>query len=78
MRYALEGSGYLKRKPDPSDARAVLFTLTARGAALKEKLSRSITILGKNGSTLWAGSGMTSQDHASGVSNACWGEACRI
>jgi DNA-binding MarR family transcriptional regulator len=44
VRYALEESGYLKRKPDPSDARAVLFSLTARGAALEEKLSRSITI----------------------------------
>lgn len=35
--YALEDGGYLKRKPDPDDARAVLFTFTAKGAALKEK-----------------------------------------
>lgn len=38
--YALEESSYLKRKPDPSDARAVLFTFTARGEALKEKAQR--------------------------------------
>jgi DNA-binding MarR family transcriptional regulator len=35
--YQLEASGYLKRKSDPSDARAVLFILTAKGEALKKK-----------------------------------------
>lgn len=38
--YQLEGSGYLKRKHDPYDARAVLFILTAKGEALKEKAQR--------------------------------------
>ena len=35
--YQLEENGYLKRKPDPSDARAVLFLLTPKGEDLKEK-----------------------------------------
>jgi DNA-binding MarR family transcriptional regulator len=35
--YQLEESGYLKRKNDPSDARAVLFILTAKGQTLKTK-----------------------------------------
>lgn len=35
--YQLEEAGYLKRKNDPSDARAVLFILTAKGLALKTK-----------------------------------------
>jgi DNA-binding MarR family transcriptional regulator len=33
--YQLEEDGYLKRKNDPSDARAVLFILTQKGQALK-------------------------------------------
>lgn len=35
--YPLETSGYLKRKDDPLDARAVLFTLTEKGQVLKSK-----------------------------------------
>jgi DNA-binding MarR family transcriptional regulator len=35
--YQLEGYGYLKRKNDPLDARAVLFILTEKGQALKNK-----------------------------------------
>jgi DNA-binding MarR family transcriptional regulator len=35
--YQLEASGYLKRKNDPLDARAVLFTFTEKGEALKSK-----------------------------------------
>lgn len=35
--YQLEDNGYLKRKPDPDDARAVLFHLTAKGQALRIK-----------------------------------------
>ena len=35
--YQLEESGYLKRKDDPSDARAVLFILTSKGQALKTR-----------------------------------------
>jgi DNA-binding MarR family transcriptional regulator len=35
--YQLEEAGYLKRKDDPRDARAVLFILTAKGQALKTK-----------------------------------------
>lgn len=35
--YQLEEHGYLKRKPDPGDARAVLFHLTAKGHALRTK-----------------------------------------
>jgi DNA-binding MarR family transcriptional regulator len=35
--YQLEEYGYLKRKPDPEDARAVLFYLTSKGQALKTK-----------------------------------------
>jgi DNA-binding MarR family transcriptional regulator len=35
--YQLEASGYLKRKADSSDARAVLFVLTTKGEALKKK-----------------------------------------
>jgi DNA-binding MarR family transcriptional regulator len=35
--YQLEGQGYLKRKHDLEDARAVLFILTAKGQALKNK-----------------------------------------
>ena len=35
--YQLEDGGYLKRKSDPSDARAVLFILTAKGQALRTK-----------------------------------------
>jgi DNA-binding MarR family transcriptional regulator len=35
--YQLEEYGYLKRKPDPEDARAILFYLTAKGLALKTK-----------------------------------------
>jgi DNA-binding MarR family transcriptional regulator len=35
--YQLEMFGYLKRKPDPDDARAMLFILTAKGQLLKEK-----------------------------------------
>jgi DNA-binding MarR family transcriptional regulator len=35
--YQLEDYGYLKRKPDPEDARAVLFNLTAKGQALRTK-----------------------------------------
>ena len=34
--YQLEEYGYLKRKGDPDDARAVLFVLTAKGETLKE------------------------------------------
>jgi len=33
--YQLEDSGYLKRKPDPEDARAILFYLTTQGQALR-------------------------------------------
>lgn len=33
--YQLEEHGYLRRKPDPDDARAVLFVLTAKGEKLK-------------------------------------------
>ena len=35
--YQLEAYGYLKRKNDPLDARAVLFTLTEKGQVLKRK-----------------------------------------
>ncbi len=35
--YQLEGYGYLKRKNDPLDARAVLFILTEKGEILKNK-----------------------------------------
>ena len=35
--YQLEASGYVKRKPDCTDARAVLFVLTTKGEALKKK-----------------------------------------
>jgi DNA-binding MarR family transcriptional regulator len=35
--YQLEDNGYLKRKPDPDDARAILFYLTAKGQTLKTK-----------------------------------------
>jgi DNA-binding MarR family transcriptional regulator len=35
--YQLEENGYLKRKNDPRDARAVLFVLTAKGQALRTK-----------------------------------------
>ena len=35
--YQLEEGGYLKRKDDPHDARAVLFILTAKGQMLKTK-----------------------------------------
>jgi DNA-binding MarR family transcriptional regulator len=35
--YQLEDFGYLKRKPDPEDARAVLFYLTAKGETLRTK-----------------------------------------
>ena len=35
--YQLEELGYLKRKDDPDDARAVLFILTAKGQSLKSK-----------------------------------------
>ena len=33
--YQLEDSGYLKRKPDPEDARAILFYLTTKGQTLR-------------------------------------------
>ncbi|HEY5745901.1 MAG TPA: MarR family winged helix-turn-helix transcriptional regulator [Chryseolinea sp.] len=35
--YQLEEYGYLKRKDDPQDARAVLFVFTAKGETLKRK-----------------------------------------
>jgi DNA-binding MarR family transcriptional regulator len=35
--YQLEEYGYLKRRNDPQDARAVLFVLTAKGVTLKDK-----------------------------------------
>jgi DNA-binding MarR family transcriptional regulator len=35
--YQLEDYGYLKRKLDPEDARAILFYLTPKGLALKTK-----------------------------------------
>jgi DNA-binding MarR family transcriptional regulator len=35
--YQLEESGYLKHKPDPEDARAVLFYLTSKGQTLRKK-----------------------------------------
>jgi DNA-binding MarR family transcriptional regulator len=35
--YQLEEFGYLKRRDDPQDARAVLFVFTAKGEALKSK-----------------------------------------
>ena len=35
--YQLEGFGYLERKNDPLDARAVLFILTDKGKTLKSK-----------------------------------------
>ena len=35
--YQLEEYGYLKRKPDPEDARAVLFYLTSKGQTLRTK-----------------------------------------
>jgi DNA-binding MarR family transcriptional regulator len=35
--YQLEESGYLKRKNDRRDARAVLFTLTTKGQTLRTK-----------------------------------------
>ena len=35
--YQLEDYGYLKRKPDPEDARAILFYLTSKGQALRTK-----------------------------------------
>jgi DNA-binding MarR family transcriptional regulator len=35
--YQLEEFGYLKRKYDPQDARAVIFVLTTKGETLKKK-----------------------------------------
>jgi DNA-binding MarR family transcriptional regulator len=35
--YQLEEYGYLKRRDDPQDARAVLFVFTAKGETLKNK-----------------------------------------
>jgi DNA-binding MarR family transcriptional regulator len=35
--YQLEDYGYLKRKPDPEDARAILFYLTAKGQSLRAR-----------------------------------------
>lgn len=35
--YQLEDYGYLKRKPDPADARAILFYLTTKGQDLRTK-----------------------------------------
>ena len=35
--YQLEEYGYLKRKKDQDDARAVLFVLTTKGASLKQR-----------------------------------------
>lgn len=35
--YQLEEYGYLKRKPDPDDARAILFYLTPKGQTLRTK-----------------------------------------
>lgn len=35
--YQLEDYGYLKRKPDPEDARAILFYLTTKGHDLRTK-----------------------------------------
>ena len=35
--YQLESAGYLKRKVDPRDARAVLFILTPKGLAVRTK-----------------------------------------
>ena len=35
--YQLEDYGYLKRKPDPEDARAILFYLTTKGQALRTR-----------------------------------------
>ena len=35
--YQLEEYGYLKRKDDPGDARAILFILTVKGEALKSR-----------------------------------------
>jgi DNA-binding MarR family transcriptional regulator len=35
--YQLEEYGYLKRKPDPEDARAVLFCLTTKGQNLRAR-----------------------------------------
>jgi DNA-binding MarR family transcriptional regulator len=35
--YQLEDNGYLKRKGDPEDARAILFYLTTKGQTLKTK-----------------------------------------
>src|SRR5689334_3288676 len=35
--YQLEESGYLKRKADANDARAILFRLTTKGIALRTK-----------------------------------------
>jgi DNA-binding MarR family transcriptional regulator len=35
--YQLEAYGYLKRKNDPQDARAVLFVLTGKGEKLKNR-----------------------------------------
>jgi DNA-binding MarR family transcriptional regulator len=35
--YQLEGEGYLKRRQDSEDARAVRFMLTAKGQALRNK-----------------------------------------
>ena len=35
--YQLEDYGYLKRKTDPEDARAVLFYLTPKGQTLRTK-----------------------------------------
>jgi DNA-binding MarR family transcriptional regulator len=38
--YQLEEYGYLKRRDDPQDARAVLFVFTDKGEALKSKGQR--------------------------------------
>jgi DNA-binding MarR family transcriptional regulator len=35
--YQLEDYGYIKRKPDPEDARAILFYLTIKGQTLRTK-----------------------------------------
>jgi DNA-binding MarR family transcriptional regulator len=35
--YRLEECGYLKRKDDPQDARAVIFVFTSKGEALKNR-----------------------------------------
>ena len=54
--YQLEDYGYLKRKTDPEDARAVLFYLTHQGADPQDKSTKpELSVRTKMGTNAWAG-----------------------